>query len=105
MYDKEAQKTLVSEPSHGLAHLYHNNRRGFVQEPGLKVIGAGIPQMNGWYHRRDASLPGSAEAAGCSHEKWIETTGGRPWYEKDDGYYILRHARVGPRHDILGLLC
>merc|ERR1711964_708 len=44
MYDRDAQKTLLSD----LAHLYRNNRKGFVPEPGLEVIGAGSAEANGW---------------------------------------------------------
>merc|ERR1712096_511017 len=48
MHDREAEETLTSNPAHGLAHLYHEHKRGFVQEPGVEVTGAGNTQTNGW---------------------------------------------------------
>merc|ERR1712096_317399 len=51
--------------------------------PGLWVEGAGSKEMNGWY-RLD---PSAAQS-----ERWVRFTGGRPWYQKDDGCSLFYKA-------------
>merc|ERR1711964_94556 len=90
MYDREAQKTLLSD----LAHLYRNHRKGFVRE-GLEVTGAGSSEANGWYHRREVSEgpPQILEVAfgkpfdDAVREEWLRE--GRQWYESDSGSFFL----------------
>merc|ERR1712096_378550 len=89
MYDEEAEKTLASDRSHGLAHLYQNHQGGFMPTPGLQVTGAGNTEVNGWYRRREASEgPPTNCRLWCNQEKWIRITAGKPWFEKDDGHVI-----------------
>merc|ERR1711964_610581 len=63
---------------------------GFVKEFGLEVMGAGSAQVNGWYHRRDAN-EGPPQWLNLERfrEEWVRITGGRPWYEKDDGCVLF----------------
>merc|ERR1711964_394141 len=52
------------------------------------VAGAGGPESNGWYHRRE-SAEGPPRACPWTRDEWVCRTGDRPWFEKDDGCYIV----------------
>merc|ERR1711964_609533 len=83
----EALEKLTADPSLGLAHLYRPGK--FTLEPGVEVIGAGNPRINGWYHHREASEgPPRNNVRNYSREGWLRHTQGRPWYEQDNGCYI-----------------
>jgi len=90
MYDREARRTLTGD----LAYLYREDM--FRKKPGIDVTGAGTAEVNGFYRRREASqgAPKSLERPGhdWEHNNWVEITGGRPFYEKDDGTYIFWYA-------------
>merc|ERR1712096_38713 len=69
----EARAKLVSDPTLGLARLYHENR--FVEQPGVEVTGAGNAHVNGWYRK-------------TKQVSWSPSWVTRPRFEKDNGYLI-----------------
>merc|ERR1711964_631705 len=82
MYDREAKAKLTGD----LAHLY---KEGRFEHEGVEVTGAGLAHMNGWYRRRETSeVPTRAAWSDWIREEWVRYTGGRQWYEKDDGCFI-----------------
>merc|ERR1711964_712665 len=84
-------KKLTADPSLGLAHLYHPER--FTHGPCVELKGDPHSHtVNGWYQHREASEGPPrvrAKYIRSSRRKWIRSTGGRPWFEKDDGCYIF----------------
>merc|ERR1711964_770427 len=90
-------RTKLTDPTLGLAHGYREGR--FHQPPGVEVMGAGIARVNGWYHRREANEgpPSNANFPRGGWAQLMANTGGRPWYEKDDGCYIFWYYTPGLR--------
>jgi len=86
MHAREARQKLTADPT--LAHLYHNHARGFQEESGVEVIGAGDTQLNGWYARKEVCEAVRRKRFSLRHCDWAQSNAGRYWYEKDDGCSI-----------------
>merc|ERR1712096_9523 len=85
MYAREAREKLTGD----LAHLYQEGR--FQKQPGVVVIGAGDPEVNGWYHRREhAEGPPKMWPSYLWGDKsrWAQMNVDK-WYENDNGCFIL----------------
>merc|ERR1711964_903648 len=118
MYGGEARSKLKGD----LAHLYHEHLTGFVHR-GVEVTGAGTPQVDGWYHRREGreGPPGPENSLrpwtyqgnhrdawhGSTVGGWPQITEGRHWYEKDYGCYIFWNSdyNVWFCCDVVGTRC
>jgi len=106
MYGLSARLAIANGSDLGLAHLYHDYRRGYETAPcGMEVVGAHeseYPSVNGWYYLRDGSAYNR-----FMHERdpnWKPPTNRRSttymyWFEKDDGCYICHHRQVWNRSE------
>jgi|ERR1712096_14404 len=83
MHAGEAKQILTADPT--LVHFYCEYGSGF-EEPGVTVMGAGDPQLNGLYSRKEVREgPSNGFPGYCN---WAQSHAGRYWYEKDDGCHI-----------------